>query len=77
MSNVEDGITALKAGELVVYPTETFYGIGADAFSSTALQRLFGVKGREPGRPVGLIAAAVWAFLSIQVPLDQLLPPND
>ena len=57
MSSVEDGIVALKAGELVVYPTETFYAIGTDAFSSTALGRLFAVKGREPGRPVGLIAA--------------------
>jgi L-threonylcarbamoyladenylate synthase len=56
MSRVEDGIAALQAGELVVYPTETFYAIGADAFSPIALQLLFRVKGREPGRPVGLIA---------------------
>ena len=57
MPTIEDGIAALKSGELVVYPTETFYAIGADAFSSIALRRLFKVKGREPGRPVGLIAA--------------------
>jgi len=57
MPSIEDGIAALKAGELVVYPTETFYAIGADAFSSIALRRLFQVKKREPGRPVGLIAA--------------------
>ena len=57
MFRLEDGIAALRASELVVYPTETFYAIGADAFSSTALRRLFQVKGREPGRPVGLIAA--------------------
>ncbi len=72
MSSVEDGIAALKAGELVVYPTETFYAIGADAFSSTALRRLFGVKGREPGRPVGLIAAdAAMAFsVAREVPIE-------
>jgi L-threonylcarbamoyladenylate synthase len=57
MVRLEDGIAALQAGELVVYPTETFYAIGADAFSAAALRRLFQVKGREPGRPVGLIAA--------------------
>ncbi len=57
MPGVEDGIAALQAGELVVYPTETFYAIGADAVSSIALRRLFQVKRREPGRPVGLIAA--------------------
>ena len=57
MFGLEDGIAALKAGELVVYPTETFYAVGADAFSPTALRRLFRAKRREPGRPVGLIAA--------------------
>ena len=53
---LEDGIAALNAGELVVYPTETFYAIGADTFSLIALRLLFQVKQREPGRPVGLIA---------------------
>ena len=72
MFRLEDGIAALQAGELVVYPTETFYAIGADAFSSIALRRLFEVKGREPGRPVGLIAAdAAMAFsVAREIPLD-------
>ncbi len=52
-----DGIAALKASELVVYPTETLYGIGADPLSPAALARLFAVKRREPGKPVGLIAS--------------------
>ena len=69
---IEDGITALQAGELVVYPTETFYAIGADAFSGVALQRLFRAKGREEGRPIGLIAAdTAMAFsVSREVPID-------
>jgi L-threonylcarbamoyladenylate synthase len=72
MFRLEDGIAALQAGELVVYPTETFYAIGADAFSSIALGRLFQVKRREPGRPVGLIAAdSAMAFsVTRKVPLD-------
>jgi L-threonylcarbamoyladenylate synthase len=52
-----DGIKALKSEELVVYPTETFYGLGADPFSHEALARLFAAKQREAGKPVGLIAA--------------------
>jgi L-threonylcarbamoyladenylate synthase len=69
---IEDGIAALQAGELVVYPTETFYAIGADAFSGVALQRLFRAKGREEGRPIGLIAAdTAMAFsVSREVPID-------
>jgi L-threonylcarbamoyladenylate synthase len=67
-----DGIAALKAGQLVVYPTETFYALGADAFSSTALRRLFRVKGREQGRPVGLIAADTAMAFSVarEIPID-------
>jgi L-threonylcarbamoyladenylate synthase len=72
MPTIDDGIAALKAGELVVYPTETFYAIGADAFSSIALQQLFRVKGREPGRPVGLIAADTAMAFSVarETPID-------
>ena len=72
MFRLEDGIAALQAGELVVYPTETFYAIGADAFSSKALRRLFQVKGREPGRPVGLIAADTAMAFSVarEIPID-------
>jgi L-threonylcarbamoyladenylate synthase len=69
---LEDGIAALKAGALVVYPTETFYAIGADAFSPLALRRLFQVKRREPGRPVGLIAADTAMAFSVarEIPID-------
>lgn len=72
MFSIADGIEALRAGELVVYPTETFYGIGADASSTTALQRLFAVKQRDPDRPVGLIAADTAMAFSVarEIPAD-------
>ena len=72
IARVDDGIAALLAGELVVYPTETFYAIGADAFSSEALSRLFGVKQRDADRPVGLIAADTAMAFSVarEVPID-------
>ena len=65
MASVEDGITALRAGELVVYPTETFYALGADASSAVALQRLFAAKARDPDRPVALIASDTQMAFSI------------
>jgi L-threonylcarbamoyladenylate synthase len=49
-------LAALRAGEVVVYPTETFYGIGADAFAEAALQRIFEIKGRDATRTIALIA---------------------
>lgn len=54
--SLPEAIDALNAGELVVYPTETFYAVGADPFSNAALDRLFAVKGRAAARLVALIA---------------------
>jgi L-threonylcarbamoyladenylate synthase len=42
----------LRAGGLVAFPTETVYGLGADASSEQAVARLYRVKGRPAGHPV-------------------------
>lgn len=55
--DLDDALAALRAGELVVYPTETYYGIAADSFSDSAMDCLFSIKGRNPNNPVALIAA--------------------
>lgn len=54
---IANALAALSAGEAIVYPTETFYALGVDALSPDALDRLFAIKGREPAKPVALIAA--------------------
>jgi protein-tyrosine phosphatase len=45
---------AIEAGELVVFPTETVYGIAADASNAEALRQLTELKTREPGKPFTL-----------------------
>jgi L-threonylcarbamoyladenylate synthase len=45
-------VAALAAGELVVFPTESVYGLGADARSAAAVDRLVSVRGRDPGKPI-------------------------
>lgn len=42
----------LRAGELVAFPTETVYGLGADALNPDAVRRIFAVKGRPAEHPV-------------------------
>ena len=42
----------LRAGGLVAFPTETVYGLGADASSAKAIERLYAVKGRPGNHPV-------------------------
>jgi len=45
-------VRALSRGKLVVFPTETLYGLGADARSDVAVELLVAVRGREPGKPI-------------------------
>ncbi len=45
----------LFRGGIVVYPTDTFYGLGADPNNAVAVKRLFGIKGREAGQPILLL----------------------
>jgi L-threonylcarbamoyladenylate synthase len=45
-------VEILRAGGLVAFPTETVYGLGADATNADAVRRLFAVKGRPAGHPV-------------------------
>ena len=55
--DLADAAAALRAGELVVFPTETFYAIGADPMQPNALAAILQVKGREPDKPIALTAA--------------------
>jgi L-threonylcarbamoyladenylate synthase len=45
-------VEVLRSGGLVAFPTETVYGLGADAANPEALRRLFAVKGRPTDHPV-------------------------
>ncbi len=44
----------VRAGGLVVYPTETVYGLGADATDADAVGRVFEAKGRDRAKPVSM-----------------------
>ena len=51
-TDIEEAVEALRAGELVVFPTETVYGLGANASNPVAVRKIFDVKGRPPDHPV-------------------------
>ncbi len=63
-------VAALRAGGLVAFPTETVYGLGADAADPNALARLFAVKGRPTDHPVivHVARAAQLDELGVDVP---------
>ena len=49
---IEQAAQALAAGELVAFPTETVYGLGADAGSDSAVAKIFAAKGRPSDHPL-------------------------
>jgi len=49
---IRDAALALKAGHLVAFPTETVYGLGADARNPEAIKRVYEVKGRPTDHPL-------------------------
>lgn len=52
-----EAINVLAHGGVVAFPTETAYGLAADATNPAALRRVNAIKGREPGKTPPLIAA--------------------
>ena len=52
---MDQAVEALLRGGCIVYPTETFYALGAKADDAQALERIFAVKGRPGAKPLPLI----------------------
>jgi L-threonylcarbamoyladenylate synthase len=50
-------LRSLKRGEVIVFPTETFYGLGADALNENAVERVASLKGRNLDNPIAVIVA--------------------
>lgn len=56
---IADAVTALRAGKLVVLPTDTVYGIAADAFDHDAVAALLAAKGRFRDSPPPVLIGAL------------------
>jgi L-threonylcarbamoyladenylate synthase len=58
-SVIDQAVEILRRGGIVAFPTETVYGLGADARNAQAVQRVFEVKGRPSTNPVIVHVASV------------------
>jgi L-threonylcarbamoyladenylate synthase len=54
---VTDAAAALRSGEPAILPTDTVYGLCADALEAAPTERLYRLKGRDPAQPSALLAA--------------------
>src|SRR5687767_11345831 len=70
-ADIACAVATLRAGGLVAFPTETVYGLGADAANAAAVKKIFAAKGRPHDHPliVHLASAAQLADWAREVPL--------
>ena len=57
LENLSATIAALKRGHAIVFPTETLYGLGADALNEAAVEEVFQLKGRDRSNPFPVLVA--------------------
>jgi len=57
VENLTTAVAALGRGDVIVFPTETLYGLGADALNFTAVERIFQLKGRDPNQPYPVLVS--------------------
>ena len=60
---IDKAVAAIRAGRVVVLPTDTVYGLVADAFVVEGRDALYALKGRDAGQPSAFVAASLDALL--------------
>ncbi len=67
--NITEAVQFLHSGELVAFPTETVYGLGARVFDESAVRRIFVAKGRPSDNPLIVHCAEKADVISVSEPL--------
>lgn len=55
--DIFEAVKVLKNGGVIVYPTDTAYGLAADPFNPSAVKKIYQIKGRKFNKPLTLIAS--------------------
>jgi L-threonylcarbamoyladenylate synthase len=72
---INEAVQTLRDGGLVAFPTETVYGLGADAMNPDAIKQIFTAKGRPSNHPLIVHLAAPDKFDQVQVDWVPVLAP--
>ena len=70
--DIEKGVSLLKKGGVIAFPTDTVYGLGADAFNSVAVQRIYEIKDRSKSNPFPLLIADAKQLAALAEPVPEL-----
>ena len=69
-------LEALATGEIIAFPTDTVYGVGADPWTEPAIEKLYAAKGRDYDKPIPLLVAGpehLWRVVPGLPPVAQAL----
>ncbi len=58
-NDIDRAVEFLKNGEVIVYPTETIYGLGADVLNRKAVKKIYDLKARDYGLPISILVADI------------------
>jgi L-threonylcarbamoyladenylate synthase len=70
--DIEKGVRILKKGGVIAFPTDTVYGLGADAFNSMAVERIYEIKDRSRFHRFPLLIADVKQLTALAEPIPEL-----
>jgi len=59
MKILKEAVDIMDKGGLIIYPTETCYGIGADATNMKSIEKIYEIKGRNPSKPIPILVSNV------------------
>jgi L-threonylcarbamoyladenylate synthase len=69
---IQKGVKILQKDGVIAFPTDTVYGLGADAFNSTAVERIYEIKNRPKYRQFPLLIADVKQLTTLAEPIPEI-----
>jgi L-threonylcarbamoyladenylate synthase len=69
---IEKGVKILQNGGVIAFPTDTVYGLGADAFNSTAVERIYEIKNRPKHQQLPLLIADIERLTALAEPIPEI-----
>jgi L-threonylcarbamoyladenylate synthase len=69
---IEKGVKILQMGGVIAFPTDTVYGLGADAFNSMAVEKIYEIKNRPKHRQLPLLIADIERLTALAEPIPEI-----
>ncbi|HXZ29812.1 MAG TPA: L-threonylcarbamoyladenylate synthase [Dehalococcoidia bacterium] len=69
---IDKGVQILQKGGVIAFPTDTVYGLGADAFNTRAVERVYEIKNRPKYQQVPLLIADVKQLTTLAEPIPEI-----